>query len=245
MQVHIEELGDSENPTLIMIHGAGGSSATWFMQLRGLYESIHVIAIDLNGHGKSKDSDQADTLESYLEDVRSVVDEVESPYLMGHSMGGAITQLFALRNPKLLSGIILVGTGSRLKVHPMIFDLLRNDFEGYVEALGSFMFDTSTSEKIVDSSKAEVRKCSPRIIERDFLACNEFDIMESVASIDLPTLIIVGENDQMTPIKYSKYLNDKIEGSKMRVIPNAGHGVMLEKADEVNQIVLDWISSLK
>ncbi len=242
MKVHYEELGDPDSRTIVLVHGAGGSSATWFMQLRGLSDRFHVVAIDLNGHGRTPDRNEPDTFISYIQDIDYVVNKFETPILGGHSMGGALTQLYCLQHSEKLSGIVLVGTGSRLRVNPMIFEMLHNNFDEYVEAAGTFMFDESTPKDVVTASLNEIRKCKPEIIERDFRACNRFDIMENVSSIKTPTLVIVGENDQMTPVKYSNYLQEKIEESTLRVIPCAGHAVMLEQSEEFNTSVANWIS---
>ncbi len=244
MSVHTEVYGEEDALPIIMVHGAGGSSATWFMQLRGLSDSLQPIAIDLNGHGRTPDRGEEDVLRSYIDDIDSVVSNYDRPILMGHSMGGALTQLYTLENSENLRGIVLVGTGARLKVLPMIFDLLENDFESYVRVAGEYMFHKETSTKIIEASQAEIRKCPAHIISRDFQACTTFDIMNAVQNISLPTLIIVGDNDLLTPVKYSTFLKDKIEGSHLEVIEKAGHSVMLEQFKTFNQIVSEWCLKL-
>ena len=84
-----------------------------------------------------------------------------------------------------------------------------------------------TNPKMIEASRIEIRKCSPTIIKRDFELCNEFDIMDRVQEIAIPTLIIVGKDDIMTPIKYAQYLHDKISNSDLRIVENAGHSVGL------------------
>ncbi|MHA2025125.1 MAG: alpha/beta fold hydrolase [Candidatus Thorarchaeota archaeon] len=244
MTVNFEESGDSDKKTLIFVHGAGGSSATWFMQLRGLSNDFHIVAIELNGHGKSPDRDEQDISDSYLHDIHGVVSKFDKPILAGHSMGGALTQLYALNHPENLSGIILVGTGARLRVSPVVFDMLDNDFEGYIRALGHFMFHDDTSKDMIEASKLEVRKCPAHVIHRDYDLCNKFDIMEKVSQIKIPTLILVGEEDSMTPVKYSKYLHDRIEGSILHVIGTAAHSVMLEQSSSFNRLIVDWVNGL-
>jgi len=241
MSVNFEEAGDPRSKTIIFIHGAGGSSATWFMQLRGLSKYYHVVAIELNGHGKTRDRAERDILHSYLHDMHEVVMKFDRPFLAGHSMGGALTQLYALNHPDNISGIILVGTGAKLRVTPIVFNLLDNDFEGYVEAVGEFMFHKNTLEEMVEASKHEVRKCPIPIIRRDFELCDQFDIMDKVTQIKTPTLIIVGDKDVMTPVKYAQYLKDNIQGSIMHIIESAGHSVMLEQFTVFNQLVRDWV----
>ncbi len=244
MSVNFEEAGDSVKKTIIFVHGAGGSAATWFMQLRGLSDEHHVVAVELNGHGKSPDRAEEDSVHSYLRDIHEVVSKFDLPILAGHSMGGALTQLYALAHPENLSGIILVGTGAKLRVTPVVFDLLENNFEGYIEAAGSFMFHENTSKEVIEASKHEIRKCPAHIISRDFELCNNFDIMDKVSQIELPTLIIVGDGDAMTPIKYSTFLHDKIKGSAMHVIETAGHSVMLEHFGIFNEYISDWVKGL-
>ena len=244
MSIHIESLGEDNTPPLVMIHGAGGSSATWYLQLKTLSDHLHCVAIDLNGHGKSKDRGESPTLDSYLADIESVCNGLDRPFIMGHSMGGALAQLYALKKPDDVGGIILVGTGAKLRVLPIIFDMLENDFDSYVRAFGEFMFHKGANPKMIEASIAEVRKCRPEIIKRDFEFCNEFDIMDTVNEISVPTLILVGSHDVMTPVKYSEYLHQKIVDSKFEIIDDAGHGVMLEQSFGFNKVILEWICDL-
>jgi pimeloyl-ACP methyl ester carboxylesterase len=244
MSVNYEEAGNPSNRTIIFVHGAGGSAATWFMQMKGLSSNFHIVAVELNGHGKSPDRGEEDVLHSYLHDIHGIVTGFDRPILAGHSMGGALTQLYSLNHPESLSGIILVGTGAKLRVTPVVFNLLENDFEGYVEAVGNFMFHENTPEEMVETSKHEVRKCPVQVIRRDFELCDKFDIMDVVHQIKTPTLIIVGEKDVMTPVKYSSYLKEKIASSTMHVIEEAGHLVMFEKSGVFNELVVNWIGTL-
>lgn len=244
MSISTETAGSEENPTIIFVHGAGGSAATWFMQLKSLSSDFHVVAIELNGHGKSPNRNEKDTTESYLADIKEIVSKYPESVLAGHSMGGMLSQLFALNFPDMIRGIILIGTGAKLRVHPTIFDMLENNFDQYVNAAASFMFYEDTSKELIEASKVEIRKCKPTIISRDFAACNQFNIMDSVTMIAVPALILVGEQDVMTPVKYSEYLRDKIPNSKLHIIKKAGHSVMLEKPEELNAHIKDWMSTI-
>ncbi|MBN2230948.1 MAG: alpha/beta hydrolase [Candidatus Thorarchaeota archaeon] len=242
--MHYEESGRDNDSTIIFVHGAGGNAATWIMQLRGLARNHHVIALELNGHGNTPDRSQPNIMTSYLDDIDEIVTKFARPILAGHSMGGALTQLYALSNPDKLRGIILIGTGARLKVAPIIFDMLENNFDAYIEVVGSFMFNEHTNPELIESSKDEVKKCPARIIRRDFELCNNFDIMNEVSKIALQTLILVGSNDIMTPVKYSEYLHSKIPNSCIKRIDSAGHIVMLEQSSQVNNIINAWMKSL-
>ncbi len=244
MTVNSVEAGEGKPGPIVMVHGAGGSTATWFMQTKHLSESLHTVAIDLNGHGATPDRETEDLVRSYLDDIDEVVSRYESPVLCGHSMGGALTQLYALEKPDSISAIVLVGTGARLRVTPIIFELLKEDFNGYVEMFGQFVFHEDTDSEVIEASKAQVRKCPAGVISRDYELCTSFDIMERVSDIELPTLVIVGEGDAMTPPKYSDYLSSKIAGSQLKIIPSAGHGVMLEQPEEFNRTIVEWFQDL-
>ncbi len=244
MTVNSVEAGEGKPGPIVMVHGAGGSTATWFMQTKHLSESLHTVAIDLNGHGATPDRGAEDLVRSYLDDIEGVVSRYENPVLCGHSMGGALTQLYALEKPDSISAIVLVGTGARLRVTPIIFELLKEDFDGYVEMFGQFVFHEDTDSEVIEASKAQVRKCPAGVISRDYEFCNSFDIMERVSDIELPTLVIVGEGDAMTPPKYSEYLSSKIAGSQLKIIPSAGHGVMLEQPEEFNRTIIGWFQDL-
>ena len=243
MRPHTEESGQNHSTTLVMVHGAGGSTNTWFMQKRGLSKALHTIAIDLNGHGQTQDK-KPSSIQSYIDDVDAIVSDLRKPFLMGHSMGGAITQLYALQHPEQVSGIILVGTGAKLRVASIVFDLLDNDFEAYLQALGDFMFHTNVSENMIEAAVLEVQKCPVHVIRRDWEYCDSFDIMERVSDIGVPTLIIVGADDLMTPPKYARYLHDKIEGAELKIIEKAGHSVMLEQPKVFNRAVIEWIEKI-
>ncbi len=240
--VYIEERGRENDDVIVMVHGAGGSSATWFMQLRGLSKKIHTVALDLNGHGRTPDRNE-DPESSYLADINSVVSQFDRPYLMGHSMGGALAQLYAIRNPEKIAGLVLVGTGAKLRVTQIIFDLLDNDFEGYLKMIAKFAFHPDTSHEIIEASIKEVRKCPVHVIRRDFEFCNEFNIMDMVENIPHRTLLIAADSDNLTPPKYLEYLHDKIRQSTLVIIPKAGHSMMLEQFNKFNDIVAAWIRS--
>lgn len=80
---------------------------------------------------------------------------------------------------------------------------------------------------------------------RDFEACDRFDVMDRLEETDVPALVACGEDDRLTPPKYSEYLQHHLPGSYLRVIGGAGHMVMLERPDALSSIMRDFMSSLK
>jgi pimeloyl-ACP methyl ester carboxylesterase len=78
----------------------------------------------------------------------------------------------------------------------------------------------------------------------DFLACDKFDIMDRVHEIKLPALVICGELDVMTPVKYANYLGARIANSKVEIVPQAGHFALAEKPEAVNKVIEDFLTGI-
>lgn len=227
---------------LVFLHGAGGSSLSFYYQMRHFRNSK---AIDLPGHPQGT---ACPSIEGYLEWVRgfNTARRYKDVVLCGHSMGGAITQLYALRYPDELRGIILIGTGARLRVHP---DYL-NRCESPGEDNSSWIEGQKDTFKKVDSDIYDVlvRRASevgPQVELNDLRACDQFDIMDEVKNISLPTQVICGSEDIMTPVKYSDYLAETIKESREEVISGGSHYVQLEKYQAVNEQIERFLATLK
>mgnify|MGYP006268917219 CR=1 FL=1 len=130
---------------------------------------------------------------------------------------------------------MLIGTGAKLGVNPAILGGLASNFEETIrEFVGGWSFAESAERGLIEEGVKQMLMCKPDIALADFRACSEFDIRESVSNIRVPTLIIAGDQDRLTPLKWSNYLHEKIASSEIAVIKGAGHMAMMEKAEEVN-----------
>lgn len=219
------------NDALLLIHGSGGSHRHWHESLRNL-PGINVYGLDLPGHGQSGGQgrkhveDYADFIESFVSELK-----LHRVTLAGHSLGGAIAQMLALRSPKWLSCLILVGTGARLRVSPAIIDGLLNDFPNTIDLICDYAFGPSASASLIQAGRADFLKNMPEVIHGDFSACNQFDLMEKVSEITFPALVVSGSADRLTPVKYGEFLYRKIPGANFSVIDDAGHLMGLEKPE--------------
>jgi len=225
---------------IVFIHGAGGNHKVWAYQVKYFRNSI---AINLPGHDGGEGRRSVD---EYVEYVRDFLDRngLRNVVLVGHSMGGAIAQKFALKYSEYLRAIVLVCTGARLRVLPKIFELIRDNYPKAVELIANMAVSRNASQTIKSQVAEELLKANPKVVYGDFEACDKFDIMDQVSNIRVKTLIICGSDDLLTPVKYSKYLNDKIPGSILKIIEGSGHMVMIEKPEEFNSILNDFIYSL-
>ncbi len=232
-----------ERPTLVMIHGAGGQAQIWQNQLR-LSTRINTLALDMPGHGHTPAQITFD-IETYAAWLSETLDALfERPiYLMGHSMGGAIVQKTAYAHPEQLAGIILVGTGTRLRVAPMFLEGLKDQFEETVDTLIHFAYTPKTDPSIINAGAQLMKSAGQTVVLHDFKACNRFDMGDALKTIHLPCLIVCGEMDKLTPPTLSRSLNESIPSSILRLIPESGHMVMIERAQAFNRQVADFILS--
>jgi pimeloyl-ACP methyl ester carboxylesterase len=225
-------------PTLVLIHGSGGDHGTWGPQLAALASAARVVAVDLPGHGASA-GEGSDTIREYATRVRQFLTALgRGPVVLGgHSMGGAIALAVALDSPEWLRGLVLVGTGARLRVLPQLFEILARNYAEAVAFMTERAWSPSTPAALKDLGRKTVSTTRPSVTQGDFTACDRFDVMERIGEIRLPTLVIVGEEDRLTPPKYAEFLAGKIAGARLARIPRAGHFVSLEQPDEVNRAI--------
>lgn len=229
-------------PTLVLIHGSGGDHGTWTRQLEGLAHATTVVALDLPGHGASS-GDGCDTIAGYVATVRQFLTMLGrgSVVLGGHSLGGAIAQAVALDAPELLRGLVLVGTGARLRVFPQLFEMLARDYAEAVGFVTDHAWSSSAPAELKEQGRKTVSATRPSVTRGDFTACDRFDVMNRLGEIRLPTLVVVGEDDRLTPPKYAEFLTGKIAGARLVRIPRAGHFVSLEQPDEVNRAIGEFL----
>lgn len=224
---------------LIFIHGAGSSSRVWHYQKRH-FKEYNVITLNLPGHGE-RAGEGRDTISDYVEDVRKDIENLDDVVLVGHSMGGAITITYALRYS--LKACVLAGTGAKLRVLPAILEQITKTFEETVDFILEYAVYNKT-EQIMRKSKEEMLKTSPEVMYKDFVACNNFNVMEEINTLDIPTLVVCGSEDMLTPVKYAEYLAARINQSTLQVIPDCGHMLMLENPDKFNAILEDFLGTL-
>jgi len=226
-------------PTVILIHGAGGSALSWGFLKREITDSINFRAIDLPGHGNIQ-GEGCNTIEEYVCFVEKYVtdNKIFNFYLAGHSLGGAIALSYALKRSDNLKGLILIGTGAKLKVLSSILNGIKEDYKNIAKMIVDYCY---FNKELVSQGVYEMLKNKPALLFNDFSACNNFDETKRLSEITVPTLVICGKNDIMTPIKYSTFLSENINNSKLHFINDAGHMVMIEKPKELAKCIKEFV----
>lgn len=235
---------DPAKPTLVFIHGAGSSGLHWEVQLTALLDVANTLAVDLPGHGRSPGPGM-DKVEDYTRVLVDFIDELgpPRPVLVGFSMGGAIAQQALLTHPEKFPAAVLIGTGAKLRVLPLVFETIEKDFPAYVELKGKMATSPHSDPRLIQSSLEDTARQDPKVVLGDFKACDAFDVRNRLPEIQAPVLIISGEDDLLTPPKFSQYLAEKIEGARRVHLQAAGHLMSLEKPEEVNQAIRDFIEA--
>lgn len=232
---------------VVLLHGAGGNHLSWQAELRRM-SGFRIYALDLPGHGKSGGRG-LQSISAYAESVLLWMSKINLPgaVFIGHSMGSAIAMTLALEHPDQTLGLGLVGAAGRLHVSP---DLLQETsspttLHNGIEKIVHWSFSPASPERLKNLATKRLGEVRQSVLHGDFLACNDFDITGKVAAIRAPTVIICGENDKMTPLRHSQFLNSQIPGASMHIIAEAGHMVMLEKPVVVANIIKSFLLTLK
>jgi pimeloyl-ACP methyl ester carboxylesterase len=235
---------ETNQSTIVFMHGSGGSAHFWGAQVRGLIEQANALALDLPGHGSSQSSGET-TVEGYVKTLIEFLDTLDppGPIPCGLSLGGAIAQQLLLEYPHRFGAGILVGTGGRLKVLPAIFDAIENDFKGFVDMITKLSASDKAGPDAIRQFQNDLIHCGPGVVGGDFQACNRFDVMTRLGEIKVPVLVVSAEEDKLTPPKYADFLESAIPHTVRSNISGAGHIAPLEKPQALNKAIIDFLDA--
>lgn len=223
-------LGASYAYPIVLIHGAGGSSLSWTPSVRNIpFQTIYTV--DLDGHGSSPLSSLS-RVEHYADQIARFLDalKIYKVILAGHSMGGAVAMTVASREPDRVIGLGLIATAARLRLPKDIFELTPHP-ETYIELVDRLIsrsFSPTEARRTTNLVKKQLVGQRQAILTNDLLACHTFDFNNDLATIEQPTMILCGDNDQMTPLRESIHLNNTLPTSEIRILPGKGHMLPIE-----------------
>jgi pimeloyl-ACP methyl ester carboxylesterase len=235
-----------QGPPLVCVHGAGGSHEYWGYQRRDLAAIGRVIALDLPGHGRSP-GEGAAQVATYSAALLAALDalELEQAILLGHSMGGAVALWTALHAPARVRGLALLSTGARLPVMPALFAYLeQGQFTAAVEAIVQRSFGHAAPPQARAAARQTFLRTPPAVLSADLHACAAYTVRERLGDIACPTLVVCGDEDAVTPLKFSHTLHQQIAGAALVVVPGAGHMALLEQPEVVNAALRNFVGPI-
>lgn len=235
---------DKSLPAVVLIHGAGFDHSAWALHSRWFaHHGFAVLVPDLPGHGRSQGpalkgiAEMADWIAALLDAAAA-----SKAHLIGHSMGSLIALETAARHPAKVSALGLIGTAATMTVGP---DLLKaaevNDHDAIdMVSIWGLGFDAEIGGSLAPGmwmhggAQRVLQHCAPGVLFADLSACNSYqDALAAAAKVTVPTTLILGEKDMMTPAKAGKALAAAIPHARTVVLEGAGHMMMSERPDEL------------
>ncbi len=237
----------SKGEVLLFVHAAGSNANTWHRQLAGFAEAHSPLAFDFPGHGRSGGTESLKSINAYRDFLGAFIDalQLRPCVLVGRSMGGAIALEYALAHSERVHGLVLVATAARFDLPQARLDTWKNVMRGRAQQpFTAEAFSPKADFAVMREAWMEQVKTDPRVRYFDLVACNQFDCTTRLGSIKVPTLIIAGRDDGITPLERSEALHQGIKGSRLVVIDDAGHSVPNEKPAEFNQALNQFLATL-
>jgi pimeloyl-ACP methyl ester carboxylesterase len=256
-------------PLLVMIHGIAGSSGTWVPAMPLLAEHFTVIAPDLLGHGESAKPRGDYSLGAYASGVRDLLGVLghERATIVGHSLGGGVAMQFAYQFPQMAERLVLVCSGGLGKeVSPLLRALslpgteyllpavLAPQIHGLVAKAGgalgrvglradpfltevweawSRLTDVRAQRAFIHTIRAVIDVAGQRVSARDRL----------YLAHEVPTMIIWGERDAVIPVSHAHIAHELIPGSRLEVVPDAGHFLPIERPELLDRLLRDFLAT--
>jgi pimeloyl-ACP methyl ester carboxylesterase len=232
---------------LVLLHAAGSTAGMWRRQLLGLESQHSAIAVDLPGHGRSAGVDGPASVEESAAVVLRVLDalRLRPCVLVGRSMGAAIALVVASRAPQRVRGLVLACSAARFTLSDEVLASARDVARGRLpQQFTTETFSPSTRIDVMREAWTEQVKTDPRVRLTDLLASRTFDGRPLLPSIRVPTLVVAGADDAITPVAQSKELAAGIAGAQLEVLAQAGHQAPLEQSERFNELVAGFAERL-
>ena len=239
---------------VVLLHGYPFNRTLWNEQVGALSNSYRVITPDLRGHGESDASPGAATMNRMAQDVAALLDhlEISRAVIGGLSMGGYVALAFYKQFPSRVRALILADTRAQADTeegkqtrHQQAEKALAEGMAGIADAMLPKLLTPDTVSKhpeVVKRVRDMMLKTKPEGAAGALLGMAERDDQTSLLSqISCPTLILVGQEDPITPVQDSEKMHREIEGSRLEVIENASHVSNLERTEQFNEELIRFL----
>ena len=248
--IHVSDSGqgiEMKKDTIVFLHGSGLSHIVWSLAEQFFSsKNYNVLSIDLPGHGNS-DGPCLDSIEKIADWMEKVFDKLKlkNLILVGHSQGCLEILEYSSRYKERLKKLVFVGGSNKMPVHPDLIELAQSGHSDAVKLMMKWGYEGS--KKFIGGNPVEKIIQSPRdiseILAVDLNACNNYSNgSEAAKVIDLPSMLIFGELDKMVNLEAGKKFSNLIKNSTTHVIKGCGHMIMIEKAFEMREKILEFLN---
>ena len=236
--------------TMLMIHGWTETHKYWVEQVKFFSERYKIVTLDLKGHGKSSKNRRGYSIRRLSKDIYELKRKLnlQNIILVGHSLGGMVSLDYNFRRDRgAVKALILFNTTPRpLKMIPRNLSELQGISKFGIRKFLMMVYDFSPEtiinlegrrKKEVDELIEDANRTLPLVSFKLGLGSTGFNVSRRLHEIHVPTLLITGELDNVTPLRIMEDMNDKIKDSEFHVIKNTGHMAAIEKSEETNYIM--------
>lgn len=251
---NISVIDIDENPihdyTIVCVHGWGSNALNYRYLLKFLSPYFKIIAFDLKGHGESDKDDDTYDLGQFTEELAQLIDHYnpEKLILVGHSMGTAIVMNYLYLNPNRANAAVLLSGAANFreplpKLVPLILTHMDERIKNFLVEVAMIIYSSSKLPKDIQKILRRQLKVTPYNVYRNALLNTVFawKKQEELQEIQTPILIMVGGKDTLTPQKNSEKLNQLLPNSRLIIIPDVNHALLLEQGMEVSNLIREFV----
>ena len=246
---------EGEGKTIVFVHGLSDSLTYWKVLSENLKNDYQTLIYDLRGHGESSDDDKNTTIDLYQEDLYQLLNalNIEDAVFIGLSLGGNVILDLAVNHPEMVKGLIVM---SSFPEHDEKLKKIFNDFDneidqGFVEFFDTILPYTLTDDlleehkELLENVKHEAAKTANiEGIKKGINAGYGFNLTDKLNEINVPTLVIAGEEDNLTNLDIQEKIHDNIENSEMIVLEKTKHNILIGRnIEKVLNIINEFMSN--
>jgi 3-oxoadipate enol-lactonase len=253
VNIFYESTGDG--PAILFVHGLGGTGNVWHAQRVALSKYFRVITIDLPGSGRSDKTQEKYSFAQWVEQIAALANQLQLGRftLVGHSMTTILAQNFAARHGDRLDALILCGPLTELP--PAGKDafakraetVLKDGMVAIVDAVLAGGLTAATREAnpaLAGMVREMLASNCPKCYAGHCHALREASARADQANIRVPTLILDGDQDTVTPLASAKAIAAAIPGAKIRIVPDTAHLTMLERPGAFNAALVEFLAEI-
>jgi 3-oxoadipate enol-lactonase len=253
--INLSYESQGEGPPIVFVHGLGGTANVWHAQRVTLSKYFRVIALDLSGSGRSDRSRRSYSIEGWVEEIAGLLDHlgIDQAVMVGHSMATVIVQKFAARHPQRTRALVLAG--ALVELGPPGKEAFTKraetvEKEGMV-AVADTVLGGALSAGTRERNLALTGMVREMLLSNDPLCyaghCRALIAGSAKAdqsAITCPTLLVVGDQDPVTPLSLQRQIAAAIKHSRIRIVPSTAHLTMLESPEAFNAILLEFLATI-
>ena len=244
---------------VVLVHGFPLSKAMWESQVQALSSGSRVIAIDLRGHGESQVVEGPGSMDAFADDISGLLGhlDIDQAVIAGFSMGGYVAFAFYRKYPGKVKALVLADTRPQADT-PEAAEGRRNTAKavlesgatgGVVDGMLPRMFTQATldgNKALVERTKAIMASTTSQAVAADLHAmADRPDSQPTLGQVACPTLVLVGDQDALTPVADSELMQQRISGARLVKVPGAAHLSPMEQPEAFNGALREFLASLK